>query len=463
MKYIYEDDIDKNNIRISTNVIHLDKYDMYYVHLKMKNGTERKVRVFCEKGTMPDIDSNLFRRYQRNYGKELGIFFVKRLLGPNGLMAKEGRDDYIYLGGEFLKDGCVANRGMIQENGKTGQQNFDDNFFKIKMQVEARENQGEYNSSNEKGKHYVLGDIHGMYGSYMEAMKRLTTKDHLYIIGDVIDRGNGGIKILQDIMRRVKNPENNPKITFLMGNHEMLLMKSIVIMNDYGLNKKDIKNIINRKNIKGHVGALTIDKKPESQIEPYRQELDKYEKACGELMNETGIDKYDIKYLEGWLTNNRGYTTVFNYLDCDEKEKAEIYTFLYNAYVVLPQTIENRDYLFVHAMPPKNEEMISRMKETGKGYRMSELTYRDFVFMLETREDEDSTYENAKRYGFTTICGHDAELGNIVKDKKKGYIRIDTGCGHKQRRSKLALYCIEDDKVQYIDEREENEDLQNNL
>ena len=72
--------------------------------------------------------------------------------------------------------------------------------------------------------------------------------------------------------------------------------------------------------------------------------------------------------------------------------------------------------------------------------------------MLEERDN--STYEQAKAYGFTTICGHTPEFGEILIDDNKGFVRIDAGCGHKQRKSKLALYCIDDGKVEYFDEKE---------
>lgn len=72
--------------------------------------------------------------------------------------------------------------------------------------------------------------------------------------------------------------------------------------------------------------------------------------------------------------------------------------------------------------------------------------------MLDERDN--STYEQAKAYGFTTICGHTLELKEILIDKNKGFVSIDAGCGRKQRKSKLALYCMDDGKVEYFDEKE---------
>ena len=80
------------------------------------------------------------------------------------------------------------------------------------------------------------------------------------------------------------------------------------------------------------------------------------------------------------------------------------------------------------------------------------LANDQYNFMLDERDN--STYEQAKAYGFTTICGHTLELKEILIDKNKGFVSIDAGCGCKQRKSKLALYCMDDGKVEYFDEKE---------
>lgn len=62
---------------------------------------------------------------------------------------------------------------------------------------------------------YVCSDIHGHYDLYLALMAQLSLKhsDTLYILGDVIDRGPDGIKILQDMMKR-------PNVVPILGNHE---------------------------------------------------------------------------------------------------------------------------------------------------------------------------------------------------------------------------------------------------
>lgn len=64
---------------------------------------------------------------------------------------------------------------------------------------------------------YVISDIHGCYREYMALLEKLclSEEDHLYILGDAVDRGPAPMKVLQDLVRR-KNT------TFIMGNHDFL-------------------------------------------------------------------------------------------------------------------------------------------------------------------------------------------------------------------------------------------------
>lgn len=67
---------------------------------------------------------------------------------------------------------------------------------------------------------YVCSELHGMFNRYIALVNTLKNSDQLYIIGDVIDRGNDGIKILQDIITR-----DNVHMT--LGNLEFLLREDL--------------------------------------------------------------------------------------------------------------------------------------------------------------------------------------------------------------------------------------------
>ena len=65
--------------------------------------------------------------------------------------------------------------------------------------------------------HYVISDIHGCYEKYRGILQaiRLRSEDTLYVLGDVVDRGPDGIRILQDMMGRAN-------VYPILGNHEFM-------------------------------------------------------------------------------------------------------------------------------------------------------------------------------------------------------------------------------------------------
>ena len=66
--------------------------------------------------------------------------------------------------------------------------------------------------------YFVTSDIHSNKIAFDKIVKKLDfKKDQLYINGDVIDRGNDGFKILDEIMA-------NNNIHLILGNHEVAMM-----------------------------------------------------------------------------------------------------------------------------------------------------------------------------------------------------------------------------------------------
>lgn len=62
---------------------------------------------------------------------------------------------------------------------------------------------------------YAVSDIHGCYDKYIEFLRCVNLKDSdtLYLLGDMLDRGPDGLKILRDVSMR-------PNIIPFLGNHE---------------------------------------------------------------------------------------------------------------------------------------------------------------------------------------------------------------------------------------------------
>ena len=62
---------------------------------------------------------------------------------------------------------------------------------------------------------YVMSDLHGCYDKYVDMFEKIRfgEQDQLYILGDIVDRGEDGISILKDLMMR-------SNVIALRGNHD---------------------------------------------------------------------------------------------------------------------------------------------------------------------------------------------------------------------------------------------------
>lgn len=69
---------------------------------------------------------------------------------------------------------------------------------------------------------YILSDIHGHEQRFNAILDQinLQPEDTLYILGDVIDRNPGGIRILRRIMAM-------PNAKMLLGNHEYMMLRAL--------------------------------------------------------------------------------------------------------------------------------------------------------------------------------------------------------------------------------------------
>lgn len=69
---------------------------------------------------------------------------------------------------------------------------------------------------------YVLSDIHGNERRFNSILQQinLRSEDTLYVLGDVVDRHPGGIRILQKIM-------SMPNAKMILGNHEYMMLRAL--------------------------------------------------------------------------------------------------------------------------------------------------------------------------------------------------------------------------------------------
>lgn len=129
---------------------------------------------------------------------------------------------------------------------------------------------------------YCISDIHGDYEKYIKMLEfiNFSDKDILYVIGDVIDRGNQSIRILQDMMLR-------DNVIPIIGNHEYMAISCLkFLMND--ITEDNIKNISDEM-IQGllewqNVGGQTtmdefhkLEREEQQDIIDYLEEFSLYE------------------------------------------------------------------------------------------------------------------------------------------------------------------------------------------
>lgn len=69
---------------------------------------------------------------------------------------------------------------------------------------------------------YVMSDLHGMYEKYIEMLEKIhfSENDTLYVLGDIIDRGDNSISIIKDMMKK-------SNIYPLFGNHELMAVQCL--------------------------------------------------------------------------------------------------------------------------------------------------------------------------------------------------------------------------------------------
>lgn len=177
--------------------------------------------------------------------------------------------------------------------------------------------------------HYVISDIHGCKNEYLALLEKIkfNEEDHLYILGDVVDRGPDSVGVLLDIMKR-------DNVTFLLGNHDLLLYYFI---NKLGYSLSDIK--------------------------------------CDE-------DERDF-YL--WLKDG-GLTTMEGYLGLSYEDRNAVFDFIRKARPYEILEMENKKYVMSHAgiadfQEEKSLEMygimnfISTRMDYSKRYFSDENTY----------------------------------------------------------------------------------------
>lgn len=235
---------------------------------------------------------------------------------------------------------------------------------------------------------YVISDIHGNYKKYKRLLEMIDFKDKdtLYVLGDVIDRGPEGIKVLKDMM-------SQPNVIPILGNHEFMAKISLPFL-------------------------------------------------MTEIIDET-LDqmKYpDMLMCLDWLENG-GTTTIKEFRDLSREEKNDVLDYLgeFSLYHVV--TINDKEFVLVHAgfdgFTPQRElddydlsELIFEKPDYGvkyfenaylvTGHTPTRLINR---LMNELNDNEicDDIYERNNQIVIDCGCVYGGKLGCICLDTLEKY------------------------------------------
>lgn len=140
---------------------------------------------------------------------------------------------------------------------------------------------------------YVCSDIHGRLSKYEDMISyiKLKSTDHLYILGDVCDRGPNSLKIYEHI-------RENENITLIKGNHEELLI-------DYYDGIDEYNNWIRNGGISTHLELEERDNEYKKSLIEYLRNLPKFIIIDKFLLVHAGLNVfYENTPLETALENS---------------------------------------------------------------------------------------------------------------------------------------------------------------
>lgn len=86
---------------------------------------------------------------------------------------------------------------------------------------------------------YCVSDIHGEYERFQALLSKLHLGNHdrLYVLGDVVDRGQRPMEVLLDMMAR-------PNVLPLMGNHEFMFLRCVrALLREGGPSEEEMQDL----------------------------------------------------------------------------------------------------------------------------------------------------------------------------------------------------------------------------
>lgn len=243
---------------------------------------------------------------------------------------------------------------------------------------------------------YVCSDIHGLFDRYITLVNKLTENDTLYILGDVIDRGPDGIKIIKDVMTR-----NN--IILISGNHEDFM---------YTYLSNQLKN-------------------------------SKYKSKSTNLFDNGA--SFSFWFYE----NNGGSITYKEFLKESDEDQMKIYNFISNLPMIVLLNINGQKFHLSHTGTILSHDFSQYdINDMPKILRRSDLNKKDIEIILWESVFNSSymLYEDDFPNDYICIVGHVPvqiirqyyDVNDYHIYKNENLIDIDSGC---------ALYSIKNSNI----------------
>lgn len=256
---------------------------------------------------------------------------------------------------------------------------------------------------------YIISDIHGCNEQYMALLEKIkfSSRDELYVLGDVADRGPEPIKVFQDLLQR-------DNVTYILGNHDYMFL---YFFGKHGLDLAD-KNLA----------------------------------EC---------DSDVVAGFRMWLLDG-GVTTAKQFIRLGAKDRAAIMTFLEKAkaYAVIEERGKGHGFSGLgqwmfrwkgeNSRPIRYILMHAGMHNFRENKPLEEYDFLDFI---DKRTDYSKRYYSDRNTfvvtGHTpTMCIHQDRRAEIYQGN--GHIAVDCGCVFG---GKLAAYVLETGKAVYVDGR----------
>lgn len=225
-----------------------------------------------------------------------------------------------------------------------------------------------------------MSDIHGNYEKYIKAIKAIELKDDdtLFVLGDVVDRGENPIKILQDMMCRTN-------VIPLLGNHEFMAISFLKVF---------IKEITDK--------------------------------------DIASLDRDFLISMQHWLDDG-GKTTLDEFNKLSKEDRGDILEYLVGFQLYKEISCSGKDYILVHA----GLDNFKRKKKLSD-YKLTELIYcetdynkvyfKDKILVTGhtpvsfiTNGKSETIYKENNHIAIDCGCGFGRKLGVMCLDNEQEY------------------------------------------